>query len=604
MFARKIAAMVPGKAPVLAGVARVSLEIQVANYSLETQAFDFAGFEEKFHCRIPEEFQIEDQGFGGADFNRPSIKRVVRWIREGKVDGVAYPHVDRFARDVEGGLALIRMIVEAGGQVLIGNLGWYSDERTFRNQLVMYLMMSQNAKEDIQYKSRGGVLTKVRKGLAHGGGRSGPYGYRFVSGLELAMEATKAGRVPDKKPQNELRRVEDNIKIYHLICDLILQGESAAGVCREMLSRGVPSPRGKQWNATFIAKIAHDECYYTGEWFYNKRQAVAPDPKRIRRKGDRHRVNASWKKRDRSEWLPYKLPGGPLVSKERWSSIVEALERNRIVHNGRPGDYLLSNLVTCLQCGSCVSGKKRKRPTGKIDRWYGCTKRDRVYGDHTCTACGLVRANILEDAVWEATRQAVCHDLERLVAQHRETILEDTDTAEMERCTQELERVTKKMVDASRLHDREDDDTLKREYASQVADWKGQKKLLERRLSSFSTEAQEINVDTKTIARTCARAFDTTDPAKRRAILLAWVEGIKYAEGKAELTLRIPKSSNEIPSEPSSWREPKIASAGGAGKHTVPSVTLCEKGECRQRDIDPFYANGLGFVYLKLEVVI
>src|SRR5262245_43560747 len=110
----------PTKPIISAGITRVSLERQVENYSLAAQRARFQTLAEKYHCIIPDEFILEDDGYSGADFNRPSLARVLHWIRSGKVQAVAFTHVDRFSRNIEGGLALIRRFREAGAQVLLG----------------------------------------------------------------------------------------------------------------------------------------------------------------------------------------------------------------------------------------------------------------------------------------------------------------------------------------------------------------------------------------------------------------------------------------------------------------------------------------------------
>src|SRR5262249_17153492 len=155
------------------GIKRVSLLKQVGNYSFDGQGNKFAILEEKFDCSIPAELMIEDKGYSGTDFNRPSIKKAQSMIRVGIANAIPFPWVDRFARDVEGGLATIRQFRELGADVLLGDLGWYRDEGSFRFQMNMHLSVAQYQRDDIAEKSRWGVQAKLEKGLAHYGA---PYG--------------------------------------------------------------------------------------------------------------------------------------------------------------------------------------------------------------------------------------------------------------------------------------------------------------------------------------------------------------------------------------------------------------------------------------------
>jgi len=76
--------------------------------------------------------------------------------------------------------------------------------------------------------------------------------------------------------------------------------------------------------------------YSTGEWHYGKREGVAPK-KLIKPDADRHRVKSSWKLRPLSEWCkPQKLEGGSIWTQAQQEAIVQALERNGRMENGKP----------------------------------------------------------------------------------------------------------------------------------------------------------------------------------------------------------------------------------------------------------------------------
>jgi hypothetical protein len=85
------------------GIGRVSLLKQVGNYSIAGQNHKLATLAEKFKFRIPEGFLLDDEGYSGTDFNRPSIRQALQMIRAGEANAVVFPYVDRFARNMEGG---------------------------------------------------------------------------------------------------------------------------------------------------------------------------------------------------------------------------------------------------------------------------------------------------------------------------------------------------------------------------------------------------------------------------------------------------------------------------------------------------------------------
>lgn len=524
------------------GISRVSLLIQTDNYSIEAQQKKLATLGEKFGFEIPDGFMIDDEGYSGTDFNRPSIRTTLARIRAGEANAIVFPYLDRFARNVEGGLNTIRKFREAGAQVLLGDYGWVSDERHFKMQMQLGLMIAEWQRDDIADKSRSGVEAKIGRGLAHGG-RS-PFGWRFLTGLELAAEAIREGRpVPEGRPQNVHRRVEKDIATVRLIGELALSGMSLRGICRELQDRGIKSPLGRsRWNATTVAAILRDPCYHTGEWFYGKREGVAP--KKLRKPGiDRHRVKTSWKKRPQSAWKGQQLEGGPVWSAAQQEAILEALTRNGKASVGKPAaqngyEAILKSLVKCRKCGKAVVPQQKSTPAGRRC-WYVCSHRDRITGEHLC-GYHSIKAEILEDAVWGGMKDALTVNLDRLVEEYRSQITTTVDAEEFERMKAQEARLVQKKQDAMDKELDADDAADKRHYANRVAEFKGQLALLRRRIASFTAEADVLDVDAATIRKEIAAAMRTKVRSERRELLVGWVREVLWADDEAIITLRVP----------------------------------------------------------------
>src|SRR5215469_15750950 len=103
---------IPTIAPLTAiGISRVSLVKQVDNYSIESQQQRLTGLEQRYNFRLVD--LIDDEGYSGTDFDRPSIREALRRIRAGEANAVVFPYLDRFSRNVEGGLNTIRKFREA-----------------------------------------------------------------------------------------------------------------------------------------------------------------------------------------------------------------------------------------------------------------------------------------------------------------------------------------------------------------------------------------------------------------------------------------------------------------------------------------------------------
>lgn len=536
--------------PIFAGLPRVSLERQAKQgYSLDAQDYEFEEVGKRWGVSIPPEFIIEDDGYSGANFNRPAIRQAKQWGREGKISGVAWTHVDRFARDVEEGLRLIRTFRAEGLQVLLGNLGIVRDDAEFVWQMQQFMAMAQYIKSDILRKSVKGVQQKLRDGTPHGGGA--PYGYRFVTVAEVMEDARRDGRPkPERKSANRLIRVESEIRAVLLIFDLADRGYSLMRIVAELTARAIPSPRAgterskhNLWNIFTVATILHRTEYVTGLWHYNKTQRVKPHPLRIRRKTDRHIENTTLKKRPQSQWTggPQNegilMEGGPVISQELYDRVQASIKRNTVVAVGRPSN---ANLFRGIgKCGKCnhALGIYNSR-----SRLHYLTCRYRVPGTSklACNSCGWIRVEVLEKTIQEGIEEAFTSELPALLRKYRESIVPETDPVELERCRAEEKNLTRQMVTAAAKELETDDPTLQSFYAGRVSELKGQVKLLQRRIQSVAAEMRPFEVDNQEISRRIRLALKMTDRDKLRQFFLMVIESFTYLNGLVEMTLKVP----------------------------------------------------------------
>lgn len=545
------------------GIKRVSLLKQVGNYSFDGQGNKFALLADKYDCDIPAELMIEDKGYSGTDFNRPSIRLAKKQIRAGVANAVAFPWIDRFSRDVEGGLATIREFRELKADVLLGDLGWYQDSGWFRMQMNMFLTVAQYQRDDIAEKSRYGVMAKLAKGLAHFGA---PYGWHMVTAREIAARALNANEeVPTGRPQNFYERRVNELEVVQLIGELALAGGregTQRGICRELDSRGIKTPGGKLgWNPITVAAIANDWTYSSGEWWYGKRKFI--EPKKVRNpEAERHKVRTVKVFKPREEWAgKIEMPGGGIWTPDEQAAIIEGLKRNGAASTGKPARRAedggqVAILSTLVSCGATViSGegigeecKKAMAPAhgsavkddGTRTLYYRCTHRHKTEGHYECDSKS-VRADILHPGVWNGLKTAVCDQLESLVAEKFGEVVTPDDEAELARLREERKRKDQKRREAMRKEIDADSDEDKAEYAGLVAKYKTELALLDRRIEAGAGEVEPEQYDLATIQRLARKAFQTTDPVEQQAILLDWIPagGIRYAHGWAEITILV-----------------------------------------------------------------
>jgi DNA invertase Pin-like site-specific DNA recombinase len=554
-----------------AAISRVSLDIQKDNYSLAAQKTRILELSAKHGVTVPEELLLDDGGYSGTNFNRPQFKRVLKLVRDGEVGAVVFPYVDRFARCVEPGLAMIRQIREAGAKVILGEIGEVTDEAHVKLMLAMLLALAESQRDSIVMKSKAGVAQMVRDGVPFCS-RS-PYGYHVVTKLEDAAEAIRRNEpVPAGKHKSRFVRVESEIETLKLMGRLALDGATLGSIARELTDRGVPTGQGaKKWSSAVVQGIMKRELNSTGLWSYSKRgQVKVSDPDRWRRKDGGEKKHYSWRAKPRSEWLDLPLPGGSVWTPDEHRRILEALKKNGRAKVGKPAaangrEAVLKSLVVCRLCGKAVAPISRTRPDGRRDAWYKCSNRDRTYGNHLCEAKSI-RASLLEDAVWDAWRDAFTADgLRALVRKYIGELQESAGSSDAAALRVRRAKLAKTRQNA--MNDRMEADTREdREfYAARIEELRGQIDSLDRRIRAAEAEVPAVDYDG--IMRNVVSVRNSTDPKTRRAVLLEFVKRLEWAGDEADMLLRVPVANHQSDESRSGARHAPLTGDGNSRRH-------------------------------------
>jgi site-specific DNA recombinase len=312
-------------------------------------------------------------------------------LRSGKIRGVVAWQADRFTRRVAHALPLLDTIRETGG--MIATVAGSVDLATGQGRATFRDMASRaELASDLQSER----LILKHEELASAGvwpGGQAPYGYRLTKAEIDGAEYTTLEPDPVTGP------------IVQEVVGRVLQGETLGTVLRDLNARGVPSPKGKRWQATPLRKIISSPAIGGLRQYH-----------------------------------------GEIVGQGAWEALISrsAHERLRAMfadkakrrRQGRGRRYLLSGgLAVCGECGHPLASQRYKN--GRVG--YSC-RTDQ-------SGCGRVVINALdlEHLITEGTIDALAGPrLARLLAQ--------AEYVETDRLTRELDDADRHLKALAELH--------------------------------------------------------------------------------------------------------------------------------------------------------
>jgi len=396
--------------------ARVSTEEQVhSGYSIPDQLGTLRTYAAGQCYEIIEE--CVDDGWSGADPDRPGLRRVMELAQTGAVEVVVAIKRDRFFRS-----RLYRLLMDKDLEEYGVRLEAMNDTGNRIGDGVQD-DFAEWEREQITERTTAGRREKARQGKVIAG-RLPDYGFRFGSDRE-SYEVDEEAMVVVRRIFSELA-----------------SGASVTGICTALDAECVPPPgkAKRKWQRTFIRECAfddvcaphtvkelealgvspevlgrlHPEGLY-GVWWYNRREARTV---RVHLGGGRYGKKRQIRKKPKDEWIPVPVPASG-VSREVVVRAREHLEGRIKCSNAQMRFWELSGgVLRCPDCGralvalSALKGYTRKDGTPKRHFHYRCATR-RQEGKEACSYSRTPNARKIEAEVWEAVK-AVLLDPERL----------------------------------------------------------------------------------------------------------------------------------------------------------------------------------------------
>ena len=375
-----------------------------------------------------------DDGYSGADFERPSFQRMIREIEAGRIDCVVVKDLSRFGRNfVEAGRYIDQIFPALGVRFIAVNDGFDSaNGRTSSDRILIPFknLINDAYCRDISVKVRSQLETKRKKG-------------DFIGSFAVY------GYVKDPADRHKLVVDEYAAGVVKEIFRWKLEGASQQRIADRLNDRGELSPMEykrfcgmryqsgfqvnakARWTAVAVGRILRNELYI-GTMVQGKR--TTPN----------HKVKKTLLK-PREEWVRVENSHEPIIDREDFLAVERLMLQDTRVAPKEEKVYLLSGLVFCADCGFCMVRNSVCR-NGKTYVYYMCGN-NRTNGK--CNS-HRVSGGQLEQSVFLALRQHIDQtaDMDRVLA-YIETI--PYHQAEVEKADRQLVKKQEEAEKYSRL---------------------------------------------------------------------------------------------------------------------------------------------------------
>ena len=361
-----------------------SVSIETQKILLEQYCKDHKITDYKFYC---------DDGCSGTNFDRPSFKKMLSGIDEGKINLVIVKDLSRFGRNyVEAGMYVqrftdsnIRFIAADDNYDSLVN----SDDLLFPIKNVVNEMYAR----DVSKKTKAAKKAKARDGQFIGS--KAPFGYKI-----------------DPNDRHHLIVDEPAAQVVKRIFRLASEGVGYNKMAKIFREEKVLTPiayfnlnnpdyfksdywrKEFDWHVTSIRAILNNEVYL-GKLVYGKQR------------------NKSMKSKEKvrnpkEDWIVVENCHEPIITQELWDTVHKILNAKH--RPAKAGEVqMFAGLLYCSDCGHCLTYSQKQRKDGSYHGAYSCW----MYKTHGKEYCAS--HYITFDTIYEL----VLIDIQRNLFQYR-----------------------------------------------------------------------------------------------------------------------------------------------------------------------------------------
>lgn len=356
-----------------------SVSIETQKILLEQYCKDHKITDYKFYC---------DDGCSGTNFDRPSFKKMLSDIDEGKINLVIVKDLSRFGRNyVEAGMYVqrftdsnIRFIAADDNYDSLVN----SDDLLFPIKNVVNEMYAR----DVSKKTKAAKKAKARDGQFIGS--KAPFGYKIDPNDRHHLIVDE----PAAQVVKRIFRLASEGVGYNKMAKIFREEKVLTPIAYFNLNNPDYWRKEFDWHVTSIRAILNNEVYL-GKLVYGKQR------------------NKSMKSKEKvrnpkEDWIVVENCHEPIITQELWDTVHKILNAKH--RPAKAGEVqMFAGLLYCSDCGHCLTYSQKQRKDGSYHGAYSCW----MYKTHGKEYCAS--HYITFDTIYEL----VLIDIQRNLFQYR-----------------------------------------------------------------------------------------------------------------------------------------------------------------------------------------
>ena len=361
-----------------------SVSIETQKILLEQYCKDHKITDYKFYC---------DDGCSGTNFDRPSFKKMLSDIDEGKINLVIVKDLSRFGRNyVEAGM-YVQRFTDSNIRFIAADDNYDSLVNSHDLLFPIKNVVNEMYARDVSKKTKAAKKAKARDGQFIGS--KAPFGYKI-----------------DPNDRHHLIVDEPAAQVVKRIFRLASEGVGYNKMAKIFREEKVLTPiayfnlnnpdyfksdywrKEFDWHVTSIRAILNNEVYL-GKLVYGKQR------------------NKSMKSKEKvrnpkEDWIVVENCHEPIITQELWDTVHKILNAKH--RPAKAGEVqMFAGLLYCSDCGHCLTYSQKQRKDGSYHGAYSCW----MYKTHGKEYCAS--HYITFDTIYEL----VLIDIQRNLFQYR-----------------------------------------------------------------------------------------------------------------------------------------------------------------------------------------